>query len=61
MHSDQGKLPTATCSAKCVAFVNKDGLCFSARAVPALRVIHMHGAIKTLDKRELVQKLVALL
>lgn len=53
VHSDQGRVPAATCSAKCVVFVNEDGLCFPARAVPALRVIHMHGAIKTLEKMEL--------
>lgn len=52
VHCDQGRAPTAARSAERVAFVNKDGLCFPARAVPALRVIHVHGPIKTLKKRE---------
>lgn len=52
MRCHQGSTFAAARSAERVAFVDKYRLRFPARAVPALRVVHVHRAIKTLNKRE---------
>lgn len=51
VHRDPGRALAAIQAAERVASVDEERFCLPARAVPAPRVVHLHGAVKAWNER----------